>query len=355
MSWHYSQALVEAFSAACSSAGALSVQWRSMPSAPDDSCSDKMKGTCHRSPFGMMFVPSTDAHGEALLTWFREASLARTSAQQTATVQESTAKRAVYGESLRGSFARYDQSMSSWRTAQISLLGASDECLETWPRWGQMEDGACYPQKPLEHGTCESGSGLLPTLRATDRERGGRGDLLAVVKGRPNKHCRFPTLTANDCKPAGKVEVMEYRQENRRTTVQRLRSAVTEPEQLGGTLNPDWCEWFMGWPIGWTASEPLETDKFQQWLLGHGRYCMTTNTDRVQPAYRPDTDPVEGGASTSSPLWTCPDCDGVGRIAERKDDIYCCPEHQCELCGGTGSVTDLKAAVWGEDAARDHK
>lgn len=47
---------------------------------------------------------------------------------------------------------------------------------------------------------------------------------------------------------------------------------------------------------------------------------MTTNTDRVQPEYRPDTDPVEGGASTSSPLWTCPDCDGVGRIAERKDD-----------------------------------
>lgn len=79
------------------------------------------------------------------------------------------------------------------------------------------------------------------------------------------------------------------------------------------------------------------------------------STDHVQPAYRPDTDPGEGGASTSPPLWTCPDCDGVGRIAERKDDIYCCPEHQCELCGGTGSVTDLKAAVWGEDASRDHK
>jgi hypothetical protein len=166
-----------------------------------------------------------------------------------------------------------------------------------------MVDGACYPQKPLGHGTSERGSGLLPTLtvsgnynrkgaskkagdglatavarlptlRATDGERGGRGDLLAIVKGRPNKHCRLPTLTANDCKPAGKVEVMEYRQENRRTTVQRLRSAVTEPEQLGGTLNPDWCEWFMGWPIGWTASEPLATDRFQQWLLGHGRRCV---------------------------------------------------------------------------------
>lgn len=300
MSWLFSRAPEEAFSEACSSDGAPSAPWKSTPTALDDSCSDRMKGTCHRSPFGMMFVPSTDAHGEALLTWFLADSLARTSASPTATGPESTARRVGSGESLRGSFARYDRSMSSWRTAQISLLGASDECLETWPRWGLLVDGACYLQKPLGHGTCERGSGLLPTLtvsgnynrkgaskksgdglatvvarlptlRATDGERGGRGDLLAVVKGRPNKHCRLPTLTANDCKPAGKVEVMEYRQENRRATVQRLRSAVTEPEQLGGTLNPDWCEWFMGWPIGWTASEPLETDRFQQWLLGHGR------------------------------------------------------------------------------------
>jgi hypothetical protein len=300
VSWHYSLALEEAFSEACSSDGAPSAPWRSTPTALDDSCSGKMKGTCHRSPFGMMFVPSTDAHGEALLTWFLGASPVRTSASQTPTASESTARKAASGESLRGSFARYDRSMYSWRTAQTSLPGASDECLETWPRWGLMVGGVCYRLRPLGHGTCDKGSGLLPTLtvhgnynrkgasknsgdglatairrmptlRATDGERGGRGDLLAIIRGRPNKHCRMPTLTANDCKPAGRVEVMEYRQENRRTTVQRLRAAVTEPEQLGGTLNPDWCEWFMGWPIGWTASEPLATDRFQQWLLGHGR------------------------------------------------------------------------------------
>jgi hypothetical protein len=38
----------------------------------------------------------------------------------------------------------------------------------------------------------------------------------------------------------------------------------------GGTLNPDWTEWLMGWPIGHTASAPLATDKFQQWLRSHG-------------------------------------------------------------------------------------
>jgi hypothetical protein len=306
VSWHYSQALEEAFSEACSSDGAQSVQWRSMPSAPDDSCSGKMKDTCHRSPFGMMFVPSTDAHGEALLTWFLAASLARTSALPTARGPGSKEKKAVYGESLRGSFARYDRTMSSWRTAQISLFGASDECLETWPRWGLMVDGACYPQKILEHGTCDKGSGLLPTLtvsgnynrrgaskksgdglstvislmptlRATDGERGERGDLLAIVKGRPNKHCQrtiFSTLTVQDSKPACAHEIARARvKEDKYGKLMRsLRADLTEPDRLGGTLNPDWCEWFMGWPIGWTASEPLETDRFQQWLLGHGRH-----------------------------------------------------------------------------------
>ena len=276
MSWHFSRVLGGAYSEACSSDGERSAPWRSTPSAPDDSCSDKMKGTCHRSPFGMMFVPSTDVRGEELLTWFRAGFPARTSAQQTATAMESTVPGACSGESSRGSFARYDRDMSSWRTAQTSLFGASAECLETWPRWGLMVDGACYPQQPLEHGTCESGSGLLPPLQARDWKDGTNprphwrhSESLPVVL---NNNPRLPTLTANDCKPAGRVEVLEYRQKNRRTTVQRLRAAVTEPEQLGGTLNPNWCEWFMGWPIGWTASEPLETDRFQQWLLGHGRH-----------------------------------------------------------------------------------
>ena len=36
----------------------------------------------------------------------------------------------------------------------------------------------------------------------------------------------------------------------------------------GGRLNPDWVEWLMGWPIGWTALKPMEMVKFQSWLSG---------------------------------------------------------------------------------------
>jgi hypothetical protein len=30
--------------------------------------------------------------------------------------------------------------------------------------------------------------------------------------------------------------------------------------KAGAQLNPDWVEWLMGWPIGWTALAPLEGD-----------------------------------------------------------------------------------------------
>lgn len=41
----------------------------------------------------------------------------------------------------------------------------------------------------------------------------------------------------------------------------------------GGTLSPDWTEWLMGWPLGWTDFAPLEMDRFQQWLHAHLGGC----------------------------------------------------------------------------------
>lgn len=33
-----------------------------------------------------------------------------------------------------------------------------------------------------------------------------------------------------------------------------------------GQLNPDWVEWLMGWPIGWTSLGPLPVESFIHWL-----------------------------------------------------------------------------------------
>jgi hypothetical protein len=37
-----------------------------------------------------------------------------------------------------------------------------------------------------------------------------------------------------------------------------------------GKPHPTNHEWLMGWLSGWTALQPLETDKFQQWQQLHG-------------------------------------------------------------------------------------
>lgn len=41
-------------------------------------------------------------------------------------------------------------------------------------------------------------------------------------------------------------------------------------EQIGGSLNPTWVEWLMGWPLGWTDLKPLATDRCPSALQQHG-------------------------------------------------------------------------------------
>jgi hypothetical protein len=36
-------------------------------------------------------------------------------------------------------------------------------------------------------------------------------------------------------------------------------------EERGGQLNPEWVEWLMGWPVGWTDLEQLSDDAFAAW------------------------------------------------------------------------------------------
>lgn len=234
MSWHFSQALVAEFSAATCSDGGPSAPWNSMPSAPDDSCSARMKATCHRSPSGTMFVPLTDARGAALLTWFRQASRVRTSASS-GTVPASTESRA---DSVRppASFARLDPGTCCWRTPQRSLLGASDECSVIWPAWGSMLGGECWEHTTPASITGASESGLLPTPLAADWKGGTAA-------------CRSDN---------GRQRLDQWRH------YVRTQFGLTYP-------HPTHSEIRMGWPSGWTDCAPLATARFQEWRRLHGR------------------------------------------------------------------------------------
>jgi hypothetical protein len=242
MSWHFSQALEAAYSEANFSDGARCAPSRSTSMPAGSSWPDRTTDASIPSQFGTTCEPSTGGRGGELLTWFLEASHARISAPL-APEMGWTVTGLVSGEKCGESWAKWDPDSCSWKTPQLSLFGGSETCSETWPRWGMMRAGECWALTTPADLTNATGSGL------------------------------WLTPTANDAKPAGRVEVMEYRSPKRRNTVCRLRSQATEPHQIGTPLNVPWIEWLMGWPIGWTDSGALETGKFRQWLLWHGEPC----------------------------------------------------------------------------------
>ncbi|YCA14055.1 hypothetical protein M1D97_10490 [Kushneria sp. AK178] len=262
MSWLFSQALEAAFSAGTCSDGEPCAQLNVMPTAHPFWHRDKTMEPYRFSRSGLTSRLLTDAHGEELLTWFQADFLARTSAPQDPATDSRGSDRDS-GHTWRGSFARYDHDACSWKTAQCSLLEDSDEYSETWPRWGSMRAGVAYPLPTQALPISETDSGLWPTptvcgnYNKPGKGKSGTGLATAVTK--------WPTPTASACK--GSSPGALKRKDGRRRDNDRLDHAVMSRE--GGQLNPEWVEWLMGWPIGWTALKPLEMDRFREWQQQH--------------------------------------------------------------------------------------
>jgi len=258
MTWLFSRALVEAFLPITSSATEPCAQLSVMPTPRSFWRNGKTMDYSRLSRFGLTCAPLTAPAGEALLTAFLAAFPARTLASPAPVLGLKVSGPASGSNSL-ASFARWSPSQCAWRTAQCSLLGDSAEFLETFPRWGSMRSGVLFQRPTLAPGMSVSGFGsLLPTLTVSGNDNrpypgkaSGYG-LASALK-------MMPTLVARDYRHPGK------------SRLERTGSTAGDhlPNSVGGPLNPDWCEWFMGWPVGWTALKPLATDKFQEWQQQH--------------------------------------------------------------------------------------
>lgn len=261
MSWLFSRALVAAFSGDDCSAGGLSVQSNSTSMPEAFLWRGKTMEPFTPSQSGMTSVPLMGGHGEVLLTSYREASLAKTSAEPEPE-QESTELEAASGARWRALFSKYNHDTSSWRTAQCSLLGDSDEFSETWPRWGSMRNGESFLRPIPALPICASESGLWQTPVADDA--------IERVKGKYNSRGE-PKLSAQvKLAPTPVASDTGFRKERYAQGGTALSTFV------GGHLNPDWEEWLMGWPIGWSALEPLETAKYQEWQQQHGGFSVAS-------------------------------------------------------------------------------
>lgn len=149
-----------------------------------------------------------------------------------------------YGLNSPAFFALFDPDSHSLKTAQRSLLADSTECCQTLPRWGSMRSGRLYLRPKPELRMNANGFGFLPTLRATDGERGGRGDLIQAIRGNRNRHFRAPTLTV--CGNYNRKGASKNSGDGLATFIKYFDTSNNGP------LSPNWLEWFMGFPIRWT-------------------------------------------------------------------------------------------------------
>jgi hypothetical protein len=269
MSWLFSQALVEAFSAGTSLAGEQCAQLNVMPTPHKFWRNDKTMEFSNLSRFGLTLHLLTESHGEELLTSYLEASHVRTSALPE-NAPELKEQDQECGKKWRGSFAKYDQDSCSWKTAQHSLFEDLEPSLVTWPRWGSMQNGECFHAQMQAEFTYESAPGLsLPTPRSCSAMAAQITHKTAEAKF-PNletviARLTLPTIGANEGKVASKSRYLGSPDFRGAKMCEGLRTCEADPIYL----NPQFAELTMMWPLGWTDLKPLAMDKFLEWQQQH--------------------------------------------------------------------------------------
>lgn len=317
MSWLYSQALVEEYSQDICLDGEPYARLNVMPTPQGFWRNDKMMDCSRLSRFGVTLKVLTESNGEAVLKSFLAAFPVRTLVVQEKGQALRGGQEVDCGQKWRASLAKYDPATHSLKTAQCSLLEGSTESCVTLPKWGLLQNGGVYQQPIAALNISENEYGLLPTPVAspmgsntTMRKRGetaksrylnwatpvandalnrgnfdpGKSPGLAAqdksfptpqardwkgpsgrsLKGHefdlPTAVKRFPTPCASDGSRGGVITDGMTGQ-----SLPQLMNTLPESENVG-QLNPEWVEWLMYWPIGWTSLKPLSKDLFNKWL-----------------------------------------------------------------------------------------
>jgi len=329
MSWHYLQGPEAVSSEAICWDGEQFAPSKSTTMLDGYCLPDSATACCLASPSGMTLPPSTDTHGTDALTLSAEDSLARTSARPEKG-QASLESEAGSGLIWPASSARFDRATSSWKIHPCLFPEDLIPCSVTLPRWGVMRDGELSELTTSVRPTSGTGSGsgvnwptpkasepgmsaktsgrhftksthltmqiaiaeglvdmstgrLWPTPAARDskgansREHceihgGGRKHMDQLANAVAHPDLRFPTPTTGDANDARYSDSEKVKARFAHRDSPGLAITIAANEESGGSLNPTWVEWLMGWPLGWTDLKPLAMDKFRQWQRSHGRY-----------------------------------------------------------------------------------
>ena len=168
--------------------------------------------------------------------------------------------RGTYGLKYQGSLAKLDLQSLSWKTYQMSLTSQDRLSLQTWPKWGTIRAGVLYAHPTpmlLIEGRDSFRSRSIPTPTTMDSQ------YLSSKR----------TVMIESLQKGGwrGVSLKDYAQMFPTPTAKANQTAPSMLKKGGsfknlhglsktGSLNPEWVEWLMGWPIGWTDCEPVETE-----------------------------------------------------------------------------------------------
>jgi len=313
MSWHYLQEQAGASSEAACTAGEQLPPLRSKTTHAAFYCNGKLTDGYLASLSGTMLKPSTVGRGEERLMSSRAASHARTSQQQ-AKGRASAASGVAYGAKWHALSMRFDPDSFTLKTHHCLFQEDLPLSSVTLPKWGMMQDGELFQRASSVRHTSETASGsgrrwATPTtqeithnditLTASGRRKAvGAGGSHSV--GLADQVQTWPTPSATDHKGSGRNATardrLDYACEKGETKTHSYATPcitgmgggsgnVEKANKLhelgvidedtrrsmragnGGQLNPDWVEWLMGWPVGWTDLAPLPRQAWGNWEI----------------------------------------------------------------------------------------
>jgi len=205
--------------------------------------------------------------------------------------EEARRMTAISGQNIIDSYGKLGHVGLLGKMFLDTSIWGSTKCYLTWKTRVTPQKRLLFQLVPLTPTTGEIESGLLPTMTSMDstlatKGKAGAHNLHAVqlshlansgalttsnpiqtqnqlrAKGLLSKAERklLPTPTSTDYKDS--MSLMKVN-ERARTSSRGVRlpehlAKVTQ-EEVSGSLNPQFVEWLMGYPQGWTDLKPLET------------------------------------------------------------------------------------------------
>ena len=153
-----------------------------------------------------------------------------------------------------------------WPTPN-TLEGLAPKKLERIMEYNnKSRPGRSYASMNLREQVVYGKVQIWPTPQARDHKGSSGRSNTGQELDLPTKVKMLPTPTSSE----HKYRLQGESQASRCLEAQARRGELEAGD--GGTLNPTWVEWLMGWPLGWTDLKPLVMDKSLYVQQQHGSY-----------------------------------------------------------------------------------